>query len=89
MKTEREPLVSESDESATVVVFVEAAVEVSEKPVEGNISLFALELYSLPDDIFSDLTKFKAFAVQNSNVARIMDSDFERVENILGKRRNY
>ena len=44
--------------------------------------------YSLPSDKFLDLTKFKAFAVDKSPVAKIMISRLDRIENIVGKGEN-
>ena len=45
-------------------------------------------LNSLPNDKFLNLTKFRAFADDKENVAKIMISVFDRVENIVGKGEN-
>ena len=42
----------------------------------------------LPNDKFLDCTKFKTFADNNSNVAQMVISVFDRVENIMGKGEN-
>ena len=43
---------------------------------------------SLPNDNFLELTKFKAFADDNSNVAKMVIFVCDRVENIVGKGEN-
>ena len=43
---------------------------------------------SLPNDRILDVTELKAFADDKINVAQMMISAFERVENILGKGEN-
>ena len=43
---------------------------------------------SLPHNNFFDLTKFKAFADDKLNVAKVMIYVFDRVENIVGKGEN-
>ena len=43
---------------------------------------------SLPNDNSLDLTKFKAFADNNLNVAKMVISVFDRTENTLGKEEN-
>ena len=43
---------------------------------------------SLPNDKFLDWTKFKAFAVDKSSVPRIMISEQDKVENMVGKGEN-
>ena len=43
---------------------------------------------SLPNDKILDLTKFKALADDKSNVAKIIISLIDRVENIVGKGEN-
>ena len=48
-----------------------------------------LFFYSLPNDSFLDWTKFKAFSDKKKlNVAKIMISVFNGVENIAGKGEN-
>ena len=42
----------------------------------------------LPNNNFLDLAKLKAFADNKLNVAKIMISVFDRVENIVGKGEN-
>ena len=44
--------------------------------------------YSLPTNKTLDLTKFKAIADNKINVAQLMISAFDRVENIVGKEEN-
>ena len=48
----------------------------------------AIKLNSLTHDKISDLSKFKAFADNNLNVARMTKLVFDRVENIVGKDEN-
>ena len=50
----------------------------------------ALQRYinSLPNDKILDVTKLKAFAEDKLNVARMMISLLDRVENTVGKREN-
>ena len=43
---------------------------------------------SIPNDIFLHRAKFKALAENKLNVAKIMTSVYDRVENIVGKREN-
>ena len=43
---------------------------------------------SLPNNNFLDWTKFKAFADDKLNVAKIVIYFFDRVENIMGKGEN-
>ena len=43
---------------------------------------------SLPNDKFLDWTKFKAFAEKKLNVARMMISVLDKVENIVGEGEN-
>ena len=43
---------------------------------------------SLPKDKILDVTKLKAFADDKSNVPKIANSLFGRVENTVGKREN-
>ena len=50
--------------------------------------LFGKGLTLLPDDNHKDWTKFKAVADDKFNVARIMISVFDQVENIVGKGEN-
>ena len=45
-------------------------------------------LNSLPNDDIFDLTKFKAFADNKQNIAKIIVSVFDRTENIVGKGEN-
>ena len=45
-------------------------------------------LNPLPDDKILDQTKLKAFADNKLNVTKVIISVFDRVENIVGKRRN-
>ena len=52
------------------------------KPKEVN------SINSSSNDNFLDFTKYKAFADNRLNVARIMISVFDRVENIVGKGEN-
>ena len=42
-------------------------------------------LNSLPNDKILDLTKFKAFADDNSNVSKIINSHLDRTENTVGR----
>ena len=42
----------------------------------------------LPNNKFLDMTKFKAIADDNSNVAKMVISLFDRAENIVGKGEN-
>ena len=43
---------------------------------------------SLPNDKILDMTKLKAFADHRINVAQMIISSFDRVENIVGKGEN-
>ena len=43
---------------------------------------------SLPNDKILNMTKFKAFADNKLNVAQMMISVFDRIENIVGKGEN-
>ena len=46
------------------------------------------QIYSLPNDKFLDWTKLKAFADDKVNVAEMMISLFDRIENTVGKEEN-
>ena len=43
---------------------------------------------SLPNDKISDLSKFKAYADDNSNVDKLLPFVFGRLENIVGRGEN-
>ena len=45
-------------------------------------------VHSLPNDIFFDRTKFKAFADDQLNIAKIIISVFDKIEHIVGKGEN-
>ena len=47
-----------------------------------------LHLNSLPNDKISDLTKLKAFAEDRIDIAQVMISVFNRIENIVEKGEN-
>ena len=46
------------------------------------------KLNLLPNDNISDVTKLKACAEDKFNIAKVMISLFDRIENIVGKREN-
>ena len=53
-----------------------------------QIFCFDLTLYSLPNDKILDVTKLKAHADDNLNVAKMMISLSDGVENTVGKGEN-
>ena len=52
---------------------------------QGLNFILCSRLNSLPKDSFLDWTKFKAFADNKLDVAKMIISVFERIENIVGK----
>ena len=58
--------------------------------VFGTVSKWYIREWvnSLPNDEILDVTKFKAFAEDKLNVARMMISLFDRAENTVGKAEN-
>ena len=50
--------------------------------------IFCRCIYSIANDTFSDSTKFKAFADDKSDVAKIIIPLLDRIENIVGKGEN-
>ena len=47
-----------------------------------------IRINSLPNDTILDVTKLKAFADDKINIAQMMVSVFDRIENIVGKGEN-
>ena len=79
----RKKLPVTSNFSRSYSVFKRLVLQTHKKP-----GLFWERINSLPNDKIWGLTKFKAFADDNFNVAKMMISLFDRVENTVGKGEN-